>query len=228
MLRLLRQQCLCVTARRASHQRGFFTLPNFSPFSPSSTSPDPDEPPATQTYHERKIFPYGRMDLYNLVADVGSYSSFVPYCTGSRILERRVGQDGVVTMDAELMVSFLAFKESYISRMTCRPYESVQAEASSSTPLFKTLQTTWRFQPASSISPHPSSGLLLHGDAKNSVPVDSHSPDAGPTLVTLDIAFAFENPLYSALSSKFFGNVSMLMVQAFEERCLAVYGSGTK
>ncbi|KAG2056471.1 hypothetical protein BDR06DRAFT_289009 [Suillus hirtellus] len=228
MLRLLRQQCLCVTARRASHQRGFFTLPNFSPFSPSSTSPDPDEQPATQTYHERKIFPYGRMDLYNLVADVGSYSSFVPYCTGSRILERRVGQDGVVTMDAELMVGFLAFKESYISRVTCRPYESVQAEASSSTPLFKTLQTTWRFQPASSTSPHLSSGLLLHGDARNSVPVDSHSPDAGPTLVTLDIAFAFENPLHSALSAKFFGNVSMLMVQAFEERCLAVYGSGTK
>ncbi|KAG1872563.1 dehydrase and lipid transport-domain-containing protein [Suillus tomentosus] len=225
MLRLLRQQCLC---RRASHQRGFFTLPNFSSFSPLSTSPDPDEQPATQTYHERKIFPYGRMDLYNLVADVGSYSSFVPYCTGSRILERRVGQDGVVTMDTELMVGFLAFKESYISRVTCRPYESVQAEASSSTPLFKTLQTTWRFQPASSTSPHLSSGLLLHGDARNSVPVDSHSPDAGPTLVTLDIAFAFENPLHSALSAKFFGNVSMLMVQAFEERCLAVYGSGTK
>lgn len=60
------------------------------------------------------------------------------------------------------------------------------------------------------------------------MPVDSHSPDAGPTLVTLDIAFAFENPLHSALSAKFFGNVSMLMVQAFEERCLAVYGSGTK
>ncbi|KAG2077456.1 hypothetical protein BDR04DRAFT_1125034 [Suillus decipiens] len=223
MLRLVRQRCLYVTGRKASHQRGFFTLPNFSSFSPNS-----DEQPATQTYHERKIFPYGRIDLYNLVADVGSYSSFVPYCTGSRILERSVDQDGVVTMDAELMVGFLAFKESYVSRVTCRPYESVQAEASSSTPLFKTLQTTWRFQPASSISPHLSSGLPLHSGARNPVPVDSHSPDAGPTLVTLDIAFAFENPLHSALSANFFGKVSMLMVQAFEERCLAVYGSGTK
>ncbi|KAG2135871.1 dehydrase and lipid transport-domain-containing protein [Suillus bovinus] len=226
MLRLVRQRGLCVTGRKTSHQRGFFTLPNFSPF--SSPSPESDEQPATQTYHERKIFPYGRIDLYNLVADVGSYPSFVPYCTGSKILEQRVGQDGVVTMDAELMVGFLAFKESYVSRVTCRPYESVQAEASSSTPLFKTLQTTWRFQPASSISPHLSSGIPLHSDAKNSVPVDSHSPDASPTLVTLDIAFAFENPLHSALSARFFGKVSTLMVQAFEERCLAVYGSGTK
>jgi len=190
---------------------------------------------------------YKRIDLYNLVADVGSYTSFVPYCTGSRILERRVDRDGVVTMDAELMVGFLAFNESYVSRVTCRPYESVQvslsrhsggvhshnflklqAEASSSTPLFKTLQTTWRFQPASSTSPHLSSGPPLHSDARNSVPMDSHAPDAGPTLVTLDIAFAFENPLHSALSAKFFGKVSRMMVQAFEERCLVVYGSGTK
>lgn len=222
MLRLVRQRCLYVTGRKVSHQRGFFTFPNFSPF-----SPDSDERPA-QTYHERKIFPYRRIDLYNLVADVGSYPSFVPYCTGSRILERSEDQDGVVKMDAELMVGFLAFNESYVSRVTCRPYESVQAEASSSTPLFKTLQTTWRFQPASSISPHLSSGPPLHSDAGNSVPVDSHAPDAGPTLVTLDIAFAFENPLHSALSAHFFGKVSKLMVQAFEERCLAVYGSGTK
>ncbi|KAG1770086.1 dehydrase and lipid transport-domain-containing protein [Suillus occidentalis] len=223
MLRLVRQRCLYVTGRKVSHQRSFFTLPSFSPFSPNS-----DERPATQTYHERKIFPYRRIDLYNLVADVGSYPSFVPYCTGSRILERNVDQDGVVKMDAELMVGFLAFNESYVSRVTCRPYESVQAEASSSTPLFKTLQTTWRFQPASSMSPHLSSGPPLHSDARNSVPMDSHAPDAGPTLVTLDIAFAFENPLHSALSAKFFGKVSRLMVQAFEERCLAVYGSGTK
>lgn len=73
---------------------------------------------------------YRRIDLYNLVADVGSYHNFVPYCTGSRILERRVDQDGVVKMDAELMVGFLAFNESYVSRVTCRPYESVQVSLS--------------------------------------------------------------------------------------------------
>jgi coenzyme Q-binding protein COQ10 len=56
MLRLVRQRCLYVTSRKVSHQRGFFTLPNFSPF-----SPDSDERPA-QTYHERKIFPYAVLD----------------------------------------------------------------------------------------------------------------------------------------------------------------------
>ncbi|OJA14685.1 hypothetical protein AZE42_02407 [Rhizopogon vesiculosus] len=224
MLRVNPQRYFCATGRKTSHLRGFFTLPKL-PFSPS---PDSDEPPATQTYHERKIFPYGRRDLYNLVADVNSYPRFVPYCTGSRILEQGVDQDGVVTMDVEIMVGFLAFKESYVSRVTCRPYESVQAEASTSTHLFKTLQTIWRFQPASSASPHPSNYPPLHGDARNPAAADSHSPDAGPTLVTLDLAFAFENPLHSAVSATFFGKVSALMVQAFEERCMAVYGSGTK
>jgi coenzyme Q-binding protein COQ10 len=147
MLRVNPQRCFCIAGRKAFHQRGFFTLPKISPFSSS------DEPPATQTYHERKIFPYvfsnsdshssgtdaaahhssyRRRDLYNLVADVSSYPSFVPYCTGSRILEKRVDQDGVVTMDAELMVGFFAFKESYVSRVTCRPYESVQVSFSHS------------------------------------------------------------------------------------------------
>jgi hypothetical protein len=75
---------------------------------------------------------YGRRDLYNLVADVNSYPSFLPYCTSSRILEQRVDQDGVVTMDAELMIGFFAFKESYVSRVTCRPYEFVQVSSSHS------------------------------------------------------------------------------------------------
>jgi coenzyme Q-binding protein COQ10 len=57
MLRLVQQRCLYITGRKASHQRGFFTLPNFSPFSPNS-----DEHSATQTYHERKIFPYVVLD----------------------------------------------------------------------------------------------------------------------------------------------------------------------
>jgi hypothetical protein len=33
-------------------------------------------------------------------------------------------------MDVELMVGFFAFQESYVSRVTCRPYESVQVSFS--------------------------------------------------------------------------------------------------
>ncbi len=47
-----------------------------------------------------------------------------------------------------------------------------------------------------------------------------------PTLVTLDLSFAFANPVHAAVSATFFGQVSKMMVQAFEERCLDIYGKG--
>ncbi|KAG6817458.1 hypothetical protein H0H87_008626 [Tephrocybe sp. NHM501043] len=122
-------------------------------------------------------------------------------------------------MEAELTVGFLAFTERYTSQVTCKPHESVEAIASTATPLFKTLTTTWRFQPAlaqSSYSFEPST-------VKRSV-----QPQKLSTLVTLDLEYAFANPIHAAISSKFFGQVSKLMVQAFEDRCRTVYGTGLK
>ncbi|KIK98005.1 hypothetical protein PAXRUDRAFT_135134 [Paxillus rubicundulus Ve08.2h10] len=198
--------------------RTFFTLPSLS-----SLEPEP------QTYHERKIFPYRPNELYQIVADVASYPAFVPYCTASRILERKACQDGVTVMDVELTVGFLAFKESYVSKVTCKPFESVHAVASSSTPLFKTLTTVWRFQPASSDSPHFSMGPPRHGCEQSYRGITSGTfPGSGPTLVTLDLAFAFANPVHATISATFFGQVSKLMVKAFEERCIAMYGPGTE
>ncbi|KAF9055109.1 hypothetical protein BDZ89DRAFT_1087836 [Hymenopellis radicata] len=188
--------------------RCLFSLPDFSSFSPLG-SPE-------QTHHERKIFPYKQSDLYNIVSNVASYPKFIPYCTATRIL-RTSEENGSTLMDAEMTVGFMSFEESYVSKVTCKPHESVQAVASSSTPLFKTLTTTWRFQPASPQSPH-SSGAVLR--------TDKRAADDGPTLVTLDLSFAFASPVHAAVSSTFFGQVSKMMVKAFEERCLEVYGIG--
>jgi coenzyme Q-binding protein COQ10 len=122
-------------------------------------------------------------------------------------------------MEAELTVAFLAFTESYVSTVTCVPYESVevrfprpvalpwlsgaqteQAVAASGTPLFRSLSTTWRFAPA---------------------PADAR---AGHTLLTLDLAYAFASPLHAAAAGAFFGTVSRAMIEAFETRCTRVYG----
>ncbi|KAF8076345.1 dehydrase and lipid transport-domain-containing protein [Lyophyllum atratum] len=201
--------------------RTLFSLPNFSDLAPWNTDSE------TQTYHERKILPYGQKELYEVVADVGSYHRFIPFCTGSRVVTpppRRQPHDiGTIPapfdMEAELTVGFLSFQERYVSQVTCKPYESVQAVASSSTPLFKSLTTTWRFQPASTQSPHPSF-QPLHPPPKADVRIS-------PTLVTLDLAYAFANPIHASVSSAFFGQVSKLMVKAFEERCMEVYGPGS-
>ncbi|KAJ7638779.1 dehydrase and lipid transport-domain-containing protein [Roridomyces roridus] len=151
-----------------------------------------------QTYREQKTLPYTRQQLYDVVSDVDSYRHFVPHCSSSRVLSSTDKTKSPVQLEAELTVQFLAFKESYVSRVTCVPLESVQAVASSSTPLFKELTTTWRFQ-------------------------STNQPDKS-TLVSLDLAYAFANPIHAALSSSFFGQVSRMMVEAFEQRCAAVYG----
>jgi coenzyme Q-binding protein COQ10 len=54
------------------------------------------------------------------------------------------------------------------------------------------------------------------------------SPDHGPTLVTLDLSFLFANPAFAGASQLVFGQVSKMMVSAFEQRCLELYGPGTK
>ncbi|KIY51635.1 hypothetical protein FISHEDRAFT_26748, partial [Fistulina hepatica ATCC 64428] len=174
-------------------RRSLFNLPNFGA-------------PPEQKYHERKVFAYRPEQLYNVVSDVASYPCFIPFCTGSRILTlSNAAPLAVRTMQAELTVGFKSFTESYVSNVTCVPYESVTAVATASSSLFKSLTTTWRLQPI----PAAHSGSL--GSAK--------------TLVSFHLEFAFSNPLHAAVSIAFFSQVSKMMIDAFERRCLEVYGS---
>lgn len=74
---------------------------------------------------------YSQKQLYDLVADVDNYHRFVPYCVESKVLTSKpvtsnVTHNTTVKKDARLTVGFLAFKESYVSEVTCRPYESVK------------------------------------------------------------------------------------------------------
>ena len=100
--------------------------------------------------------------------------------------------------------------------------------ASSATPLFKTLETTWRFQPASSAQPSNAASVSVSSryPSAGANNIASEVNDDGPTLLSLDLSFAFANPVQAAVSRGFFGKVSTLMVKAFEERCLKVYGRG--
>ncbi|KAF8494196.1 dehydrase and lipid transport-domain-containing protein [Russula emetica] len=204
-----------------AQRRHLFNLPNLSPFTPSL--PGGLEP---QTYHERKTLPYTRRQLYAVVSDVDSYASFVPFCTHSRVIRPLAPTPTPATpnaqqMEAELTVAFLAFTERYTSRVTCVPCESVKAVAESATPLFKNLETTWHFHPASSThrsNDHPT---------RSTTPSQSQPlapEDVGPTVISLTLSFAFANPVHAAVSKAFFGRVSGLMVKAFEERCSKVYG----
>jgi len=88
---------------------------------------------------------YSQAQLYSLVSDVPSYSSFIPFCNSSRVL---AGQPGAITggdkdrtgkrrsvdwspddkpfdLEAELKVGFGGLEEVYTSRVVGKPFESV-------------------------------------------------------------------------------------------------------
>lgn len=51
-------------------------------------------------------------------------------------------------------------------------------------------------------------------------------PDQGPTLLTIDLGVVFANPLYRIASQAVLPKVADKMVEAFEKRCLEVWGQG--
>lgn len=155
---------------------------------------------------------YSQRQTYDVVADVASYSGFVPFCIGSRILSSLTPEPDSsrkLTMNAELIIEFLSYKKGYISKVTCVPGESVEATTSSS--LFQTLSAIWRFQPASPQSSHsPDTSLRPHTES---------------TLVTLDLVYAFTNPIHAGICAAFSNQWSPFILKAFEERCQFLYGS---
>ena len=58
-------------------------------------------------------------------------------------------------------------------------------------------------------------------DATDQGELTDHS---GPTSVSYHLTYEFVNPLYSATSAAYFGRVAGMMIKAFEDRCLVIYG----
>ncbi|MDE2006142.1 MAG: type II toxin-antitoxin system RatA family toxin [Rhodospirillales bacterium] len=64
------------------------------------------------THAERQVVPYAPEQLFDLVADVGRYPEFLPWCVGARIRSRNPA--GLV---ADLTIGFGPFRESFTSRV---------------------------------------------------------------------------------------------------------------
>ena len=115
---------------------------------------DSRETNGRKRYAARKIVRgMTREALCDVVADVDSYASFVPFCAsaavgsrgvGSRARERRDDAGGGI-FEADLEIGFKVFSERYTSAVTCARPERVTARSVSSG-LFKSMTTTWRFQ----------------------------------------------------------------------------------
>lgn len=73
---------------------------------------------------------YSPRELYSVVANVPSYSAFLPFCTSSSVVSAaKIRPDEAFEVDAELKVAFMNFSEGYVSRVKGRPFESVEVSS---------------------------------------------------------------------------------------------------
>jgi coenzyme Q-binding protein COQ10 len=90
------------------------------------------------THAEKQVVPYTREQLYDLVADVGSYPLFLPWCASARVRSRTDTH-----LLADLTIKFGPFRESFTSRVTLhRPERVVVAYENGP---FRYLNNQWAF-----------------------------------------------------------------------------------
>jgi coenzyme Q-binding protein COQ10 len=140
--------------------------------------------------------PYSADQMYALVADVESYSEFLPWCAASRIRQRRQTEAGEV-IDADLVISFRVFRESFGSRVTLRPEQrSIDVEYLEGP--FRYLNNHWHFEPVS----------------ESECEVDFF------------VDFEFRSRVLQSLIGVVFNEAMRRIVRAFEQRAEVLYGRG--
>ena len=67
-------------------------------------------------HSETRKLPYSADQMYDLVADISAYPQFLPWCSAARIRSRTT-QGECETVEADLVISFKVFRESFASRV---------------------------------------------------------------------------------------------------------------
>jgi coenzyme Q-binding protein COQ10 len=89
---------------------------------------------------ERKFIPYSPEQLFDLVADVGKYPQFLPWCAGARV--RKQTETELV---ADLTIGFGPFRESFTSQVALQRPERLRVSYENGP--FRYLNNQWDFTP---------------------------------------------------------------------------------
>ncbi len=92
------------------------------------------------THAERQIVPYSAEQLFDLVADVGKYPQFLPWCIGARV--RGASSTSLV---ADLTIGFGPFRETFTSRVALDRPHRVKVRYENGP--FRYLNNQWDFRP---------------------------------------------------------------------------------
>ncbi len=92
------------------------------------------------THAEHKVLPYSPEQMFDLVADVGKYPIFLPWCAGARVKSHTETQ-----LVADLTIGFGPFRESFTSRVQLDRPHQIQVKYENGP--FRYLNNQWTFEP---------------------------------------------------------------------------------
>ena len=94
-------------------------------------------------HSEIRHLPFTAQQMYDLVADVGQYPKFLPWCSAARI-RGTTQKDDALIMEADLVISFKVFRERFGSRVTLYSKDRKIDTEYLDGP-FRYLSSTWSF-----------------------------------------------------------------------------------
>jgi coenzyme Q-binding protein COQ10 len=144
-------------------------------------------------HDETRVLPYTPEQMYGLVADVASYPEFLPWTAAARIRSRQDLGDREV-LEADLVISFKVFRETFGSRVTLWPAER-RIDTEYLDGPFRHLKSQWTFE-----------------------------PDPGGCKVGFWVDFEFRSRILQGVIGLVFDEAMQRVVRAFEARAKVLYG----
>jgi len=147
------------------------------------------------THQETRKVPYTAQQMYDLVADVGSYPQFLPWNAAARIRSRRAMPDGSELMEADLVISFKVFRERFGSRVVLWPAQ-MKIDTEYLDGPFRYMKSNWAFRDL---------------------------PEGGSEIAFF-VDFEFRNAILQGIIGLVFNEAMQRIVRAFEARAASLYG----
>ena len=145
-------------------------------------------------HSETRRLPHSARQMYDLVADVGAYPQFLPWCAAARI-RQVVPQGAAEVMEADLVISFKLFRERFGSRVTLWA-QDLRIDTEYLDGPFRYLKSQWRF---------------------------ADLPGGGCE-VSFFVDFEFRNIVLQKVIGVVFDEAMRRIVRAFEARAVDLYG----
>jgi coenzyme Q-binding protein COQ10 len=141
------------------------------------------------SHTETRILPYSAEQLFDLVMDIEKYPEFLPWCLGARVNART--QE---TVDADVIIGYKMFRETFSSRVHAARSKRIEVEYMQGP--MRHLHNRWVFK----------------------------EKKPGQCQVEFYVDFSMKTRFFGTLIDQFFHHVLVRMVDAFEARAAQLYG----